>query len=72
MTPVVTWSLEAIAIGPKGQQMDVQIGFEAEEPDIEAAKATLEASVWASFPMIFEVDPLRVEVHINNRPEEVA
>lgn len=68
----MTWSLEALAIGPKGQQMDVQIAFEAEAPDIEQVKALLETSVWASFPTIFEVDPVRVEVHVNHSPEEVA
>jgi hypothetical protein len=74
MTRVVTWSLEAIAIGPKGQQMDVEVGFDTKptNANVEQAKVDLSRAIWASFPTIFYADPVRVEIHINHDPEEVA
>lgn len=68
---VVKWGLEALAIGPKGQQMDVQLGFESEPTahNIEQGKISLERAVWAGFPAVFYADPARVEIHLIGVPE---
>lgn len=63
---LVRWGLEGLAVGPKGEQMDVQIGY-ASEPtahNVEQGKVDLRRALWASFSVVFYADPVRVEVHL--------
>lgn len=62
------WSMEGLAVGVnKAEQIDVTITMDSEPTthNIEQGKLSVERSLWHVFPMVFNADPERVEVHVN-------
>lgn len=59
----MTWTVEGIARGPRGESMDVTLSDFSEPPTI-VDKERMERALWESFPLTFGCDPIHIEVHI--------
>jgi hypothetical protein len=57
------WAIRGLARGANGEQMEVTWGDLTERPTIDD-KEGCEIAMFNAFPEVFEVDPVHVEVHI--------